>query len=806
MDSLYGGHQGVSFILKDSFHSIDEMVAAFKSGSAYTNVWYNEYCIIDTRNKNDKDNGKIYQRGLNFQNKMGGALYVGKIVGPSSGTPYLSLGTINDTQKKVQEALGEYEYRIYPQEYTTNSDGSHTWTFSSYDENGHPIPEEGVLAADSTKVAGIADLAVNTGGLVKGKYVDSSGKNQYNDTIRYTWVNIRKDISDPNADVDADSWYYVGIQRPYTIIDYKIHDTSPYDKQGNRRENAAEIARIDDETHPFYEYWDLGLPHGIKGDSLRRLRVITPTSSDIIYSVDAITTDPSTGKAIIGSAGYDGQAKDIANKDQIVVFDFLTYDDKLNPTPITVYVGDWKTINNVNVDAEGTLTISYTHKPDAQFYHKIQWINSISLTTGDGANGGQLTVNYNNGATPFSQGISWLKNIEIDANNGDATFTYAGTGYPLPSGYVTTDKNGNALSAGKYRLPHLLKWVTDTSLNTENGHFEMNFTNGTSISSYLDWVKDIDINESTGVITVNHTVAPTSRTSSARLKLITSASISETGAITFTFNTGDTITLNNANGTAFRLKIVETISLATSITADKHIMVKYNTDTSAQPIGDPINYIVDMVVRPSDFHLMVLYSDPKHRKTIDSSNTVVLPTGTIDSDWVSNSVVRTFDVTVPDYGANIYWFDFGPVKDDHGILVGFNLTSEDIGGADIITWLNANYPNGIDKNQTDPLTGNRLPAATAQKVVTYQPNSSDGKQDKEFYAYDYRKGDNASWYYLGTIADTGTRDVKLLNRNNVSSETISSLSSKGLLFTINTTTYSNNPIPDYWSATYTRTR
>ena len=67
MDSLYGGHQGNSFVLRSAFQSYADMVTAFKQGPAYTGVWYNEYCILDTPNKNDKDNGKIYQRGLNYQ-------------------------------------------------------------------------------------------------------------------------------------------------------------------------------------------------------------------------------------------------------------------------------------------------------------------------------------------------------------------------------------------------------------------------------------------------------------------------------------------------------------------------------------------------------------------------------------------------------------------------------------------------------------------------------------------------------------------------------------------------------------------
>ena len=72
MDSFYGGKQGVSFVLRTSFPSIDAMVRTFQQGPAYTDVWYGEYCLIDTPNKNLKDNGKIYRRGLEYQNNMAG--------------------------------------------------------------------------------------------------------------------------------------------------------------------------------------------------------------------------------------------------------------------------------------------------------------------------------------------------------------------------------------------------------------------------------------------------------------------------------------------------------------------------------------------------------------------------------------------------------------------------------------------------------------------------------------------------------------------------------------------------------------
>lgn len=77
MDSFYAGLPGTPFILKQSFYSVTDMVAEFKKQEEYTDVFYGEYCIINTVNKSHPDNGKLYRRGYS------GPEYIGQIVGPS---------------------------------------------------------------------------------------------------------------------------------------------------------------------------------------------------------------------------------------------------------------------------------------------------------------------------------------------------------------------------------------------------------------------------------------------------------------------------------------------------------------------------------------------------------------------------------------------------------------------------------------------------------------------------------------------------------------------------------------------------
>lgn len=65
--SFYGGKEGRTYNLVAHYNSIHDMVDAFSGGGSYTDVGYNEYVIINTYSKSNKENGIIYRRGLNYQ-------------------------------------------------------------------------------------------------------------------------------------------------------------------------------------------------------------------------------------------------------------------------------------------------------------------------------------------------------------------------------------------------------------------------------------------------------------------------------------------------------------------------------------------------------------------------------------------------------------------------------------------------------------------------------------------------------------------------------------------------------------------
>lgn len=889
MDSLYGGKPGVSFILKAAYPSIAEMTTAFKKGENYTDVWYGEYVLIDTINKNHKDNGKIYRRGLDYTNSLGGAEYIGQIVGPSSGTPYFQIDYLEKVKEKAKiPANGEDVWKKYP---------------TGRDSNGDYIIKENGTGTD----IGVFDFdKINA--LVPGK--DGS---KFNDSIRYTWVNIREDSA------DADSWFYVGFQIPYLVIDYITHSVSPYDSAGNYTDSTSAV-RVDDKSHPFWEQWNLGIPKGIKGDSLKNIRIITPKASDVIYDPSNIKTtiDTSTGrfKTTLGTPGYPGQQEDIANGYKIFVYDYTFYDDKMSGTTAMIYLGDYKVVDRVTLDNDGTLHFLMTHDGDTHFDKKIRWIDLINLTTGIGSAGGHFTFTWNNDnpkkTTEFD--ISWVRSLVIETD-GSVTYTYTGTPKEIPANatrisdgvyrvknllqwiqsvvldpntgvFTVTNNRGEVIYTaeldwikkivldddgtlhfwhihnnqderypnaikwvtgaslndnGLFRMDYnygspytkqldwikkivldddgsihfwhifnnqdekhanVIKWVTGVDLNVNTGVFTMNFNYGPSLTRQLDWIDDIYIDEASGEIAIHH-VSNSQNTGTAKngkkaeilpakLKLIVRAQVSTDGTISFITNTGEVIQLVSSDGGAsFKLKHITDVRLLTGIYDDKHIQIKYNNEAYTK-IGDPINYIQDMVVRPFDWHLLVLYNDPSHR-----SNGSGLDADGRDANgrvWISD--VRGSDGTY--YGNNVYWRDMGSIKDQAGVLVAFDVTQDQINASkynNIIEYLNGNYPNGLtgDANQPGGMS-------TKDKMVTYTEGDN---ENKNFYAYDY---DRHTWYYIGSLSDDGRRDARLINSSLMSDPEIKRVVEKimvnGVLITAWDVTATLDAIPNYWESSY----
>ena len=210
--SFYGGRRGASFVIVKRYRVIypddkridsmiridlelDEgaeiteeqrtqwlseycMVYCFKQAGAYKTVNYDEYVIIDTVNKNDKDNGKIYRRGYEYNNDMGGAIYIGQIVGPAGMAPHVEMTTIEEVNKLASDE-----------------------NLSIVDVNGEHLyrKTEGEYAP--------------TENLVPGQYYDEGGTEKFNDSIKFAACSVR----DANSHLTT---AYIGFIIPYPVLQY----------------------------------------------------------------------------------------------------------------------------------------------------------------------------------------------------------------------------------------------------------------------------------------------------------------------------------------------------------------------------------------------------------------------------------------------------------------------------------------------------------------------------------------------------------------------------------------------------------
>lgn len=611
MYSFYGGRPGNSFIIITTYRSIADMVAKFKQGPNYTAVHYDEHVMINTVNKNDPDNGKVYRRGYDFTNTMGGAEYIGTIVGPAGKAPMLEMTTVADVESK--HASEGYDER-----------------FSS----GQYSPTDGNLVPGKTE----------------------SGT--FNDAITWECCSIRNEN-------DEDATAYIGFTFPYTVIDYETSNVEPY--VSGRYADISSATRVDDESHPFYEKWHINVPKGVKGDAIKNFKVEVASSSVQDYTGKA--DDVNHGRKILAYDYYKydtyqngepvrmylGDYNMIDNvtidDEGTITIDYSHDDDSVltkkikwvksvtlntktglftvvynhttdasgNPTTYTTYL-DW--IDKVNVADDGTVTFGHTHEADTVFSKKIKWVTGVTIN-----NNGTVTFKWNNGTadTVFGNIIKWISSVNLAA---DGTLT---VGY----------NNGAADSV----FSKAVKWITDVKI-ADDGTVTINYNNddpASVISQRLKWINDITLTDN-GTLTVSYNNGSADTVFANRIKWLTGATLANNGTFTLSWNNGvaDTIyanlfkwisgmsvaangtvtfTWNNGDSNTVYEKLMKWISrcaINTELntgdgegTGNQKFHITWN-DGREEDVGNPINYIMDMTVDENN-HLLARYSDPARR-------------------------------------------------------------------------------------------------------------------------------------------------------------------------------------------------
>lgn len=371
-NSFYGGAPGFPFVIVKSYPSIADMVADFQKGPDFSAVHFNEHVLINTWNKNDPDNGKMFRRGMDYTNDMGGAVYIGTIVGPAGRAPMLEMTTIEEV-KKVQAAEG-YDYRY--------SEGSYA-----------PLDN-----------------------LIPGKVSDT----KFNDEIQWACCSVRNEN-------DEDSTAYIGFIFPYTVIEFTANTVSPY---YNRSNDTADFInerlsdRTDDKQHPYFENWNFSIPKGIKGDTFKDFRVIA--AADIIEDYSGKEDDITNNREVLVYDYYHYDKEEGGEPATIYLGDYnmideITVDDEGTVTidyshdDDAVFTKLLKWIKKVTLDGKtGHLKVEYNHATDKDgnpttYETDLSWIDYISL-----ADDGTVTLKWTTGETEdLPTHIKWIKNVEL---------------------------------------------------------------------------------------------------------------------------------------------------------------------------------------------------------------------------------------------------------------------------------------------------------------------------------------------------------------------------------------------------------
>lgn len=447
MDSLYGGKPGLSFTLKGSFESIEDMQKAFDNGDSYTEIWYGEYCIIDTPNKNNPDNGKIFRRGINYYNgdkQVSLTECIGQIVGPSSGTPSFCLNTL----------------------FKTDEDGKNgKWV----------LPKEAEIAEEQVDVQ-IGDSVVR--GFVRTSTSSeeaaisfTKGVEALNDNkAKYTWQNIRVDASDKN---ESNSWFGVQLEIPTQTNIFKAEAGSPY--------KTTELLQTDENSHMFYQKHKITVPRGIQGISVTDLRIENLSSfetTETYYSAKDVfkqiqedgTFDTSVTLPIktlptektsylVGTITSYQNGKAKVDNEGKETGDYIS-----DPIKYHVIFASYDLIDTVKVDADsGQLKITYTGEKESSETF-LDYIKTATLTSGDGTEGGYLSFKDSSGNENSHSQINWIKNININGD-GTVTLTVAGTFENIPDNLIETEQDGI------YTLKNKLVWPKKIELNQATGEY-----------------------------------------------------------------------------------------------------------------------------------------------------------------------------------------------------------------------------------------------------------------------------------------------------------------------------------------------
>lgn len=407
--------------------------------------------------------------------------------------------------------------------------------------------------------------------------------NKYQDTIDWAYCSIR---NENNEDTTA----YIGFKLPYTVFEYEAKSVDAYYNRNDERidgritnkfENVNLVEKIDTSTkkkdedgneildengnpimeeHPFYSKWLFNIPKGIKGESIKNIRVITADDSVEAFDVDDngnLQYNEDGSIKIKKDYGEENQKEnDIANQRKIIVYDYYYYDRYLEGEHYVIYLGDFNIVDKVELAHNGKITMGFSHDNDYVTKPEdwVHWIDDMHFDEN-----GTVTVTFND--------LEWTKNQIINGVLKKPSLFHWITYMEFKDdGSIKVEFNNTDISQGSIQngiidLPQFMTWLTDFTIS-ESGDIDIIFNNKNEdkdihLQNYIRKIDDIVLQD-TGIETDN------------------------------------------------------------SVANNQKIRITYNTKTDGinkdtVEIGNPINYVMKVERDDSTNHLLLLHSDPARR-------------------------------------------------------------------------------------------------------------------------------------------------------------------------------------------------
>lgn len=588
MYSFYGGRPGNSFIIVRTFTSQNDMIENFRKGPDYTEVHYDQYVLINTVDKWNPQNGKIYKRGYNYNDEKGGAIQIGTIVGPSGPAPHFHLLNSTDYErKKNSDEFAEIKESVY--------------------ENSTQKPYLNLIPGS-----------------------ESGGD-------KITWKLFSgRDREGNDANV------YASITIPYPVIDLKAKPIDSYDSLGNILPNTKELITYNEQdSRPFYYKYTLDIPKGIKGNSIEKIEIVDYNATTKKIRID------NKDENIINITSLPSSFIAREKPYKIFVAKILNYDENNTGIASYYYLGQYNIPISCTVNKDGDFIQQYTNGQLTTDQKKIKWIDQINFDN----NTGLLAVKFNNEdevkqiSTEPIKYINWMQlnedgkiQIRYNTSKDDDEEVYINENYPISwlrylqmneDGYLQIQRNtsDNWETINPYTP---IKWPQNIALSSDQSTLQITWNDDstTNLAKNLMWMEDIKLNEN-GILQIKYNNEEYTKdiNQDQPIKWIKRVYMNENQQLVFEWNNesiANTVTETIGNKiTDVRInpdpnfsytKISQGLTEQEQLQFDNAGKIAYqiNNEEEYTSIGEPINSIEKIGINERN-EILVYYSSPQKR-------------------------------------------------------------------------------------------------------------------------------------------------------------------------------------------------